>query len=164
MRVEWVWQPDPVVETSRLENRRVDTMSGTQAPVACGRCNGGNGVLHSNDCWQTLKDENTALRAYSAKFGCAYGMKGPHGCSLGYPGCACADDILVFDMERGAKVGAVLQVVRLGLTFLKTLPLAFAPLMPFLTESMKKTLTETAQLVDSMATHVDSLSSKEKQG
>jgi hypothetical protein len=50
-----------------------------------------------------LKAENTALRAIVAKVECVYGYRDPESgaCKLGYPGCACADDIaaLTFDCD-----------------------------------------------------------------
>ena len=42
-----------------------------------------------------LERENAHLRLIHARFGCPYGHGDPvRGCSLGYPGCACADDIM----------------------------------------------------------------------
>ena len=47
-----------------------------------------------------LKKENTYLRAFHAKQACAYGHNKDGVCQLGYPGCVCADDMLVFDEEH----------------------------------------------------------------
>lgn len=42
-----------------------------------------------------LRKENDALRALAAVRGCVYGYQNPAGvCSLGYPGCACMDDLV----------------------------------------------------------------------
>lgn len=42
-----------------------------------------------------LEKENTVLRVMAAKAGCPYGHAPDGYCTLGYPGCACADDAMV---------------------------------------------------------------------
>lgn len=64
-----------------------------------------------------LQKENDYLRAIVARKECAYGHRLPNGiCKLGYPGCACADDIMCAEepflkdlLERLRKAEAKLE-------------------------------------------------------
>ena len=51
-----------------------------------------------------LSKENTALRALVAKHTCVYGHNKDGVCELGYPGCACADDIAVIASDCDGSV------------------------------------------------------------
>lgn len=53
-----------------------------------------------------VKMENSCLRALAAKHGCVYGHQKDGVCSLGYPGCACADDLMCWGEERMPTYGA----------------------------------------------------------
>ena len=130
----------------------------------CLKCNGGTAAVHSNECWQRIKDENTALRVIAQKVQCVYGMKKDGHCQLGYPGCACADDIVVFDMERGQKVGEVLQKIRRSAAYLQTFPLAMMPFWTIMHADMKKVVESAMEKVKSIVDDIDSLSSGKKQG
>lgn len=131
----------------------------------CLKCGGGTAAVHSNECWQQIKDENTALRVVAGKVQCVYGMnREGKGCELGYPGCACADDFVIFDMERGEKVGAVLQKIRRASAYLQTLPLAMSPFWTIMHDDMKKVVEGAMRQVKSIVDDIDSLSSGKKQG
>lgn len=130
--------------------------------LPCLKCDGGTAAVHSDECWQQLKDENTTLRAISSKHGCVYGMQSESGgCQLGYPGCACADDLLIFDTERSAKVGSALQKIRGALTYLETLPLITTTQSP---EYVQAAIKSAAKLIATVREAVDSLSSEKRQG
>jgi phosphoglycolate phosphatase-like HAD superfamily hydrolase len=51
-----------------------------------------------------VQKENTALRALVAKQQCVYGYSKNGVCKLGYPGCACADDIAALAMDSDGAV------------------------------------------------------------
>lgn len=60
-----------------------------------------------------LETENAALRALLAQHTCVYGYRSDAGvCALGYPGCACADDLVVWDAERSQTLGAEMEALR----------------------------------------------------
>jgi hypothetical protein len=132
-------------------------MSGTQDVVECGRCVGANAAVHTNECWQAIKDENTALRAIAVKVQCVYGMTKDGVCQLGFPGCACADDVLCWDMERSAKVGEALQRIRKSLVTLETLPLILTGNLPT-QDFIKTSISNATKLIKEIRDAVDSLS------
>lgn len=52
-----------------------------------------------------LRIENTILRVLAAKTQCLYGHRDASGvCSRGYPGCACADDLVALDAQQTSEL------------------------------------------------------------
>lgn len=107
------------IDVMRKEGLDID-MDDRLMPVWTGRIHrpgtDGGSNPRITEVWDELTrfgDENTTLRALVATRKCVYGhnQKG-EGCELGYPGCACADDLLVFDMERSPKAGKTIQALR----------------------------------------------------
>lgn len=61
----------------------------------------GGYVLHSDhvDALSVLEKENTFLRVKAQAVGCPYGNTHENGaCKSGYPGCACADDLMALQV------------------------------------------------------------------
>jgi hypothetical protein len=58
-------------------------------------------IAKTKEC-EELGKENSALRVMVVKHECPYGHRNKDGvCNLGYPGCACADDVFCFENEHG---------------------------------------------------------------
>jgi hypothetical protein len=69
--------------------------------------------VHTTDRMNTLERENAHLRIMAASVRCPYGHRDVSGsCELGYPGCACMDDLLA--LQSWCPEDEQKAVVRLG--------------------------------------------------
>lgn len=79
------------------------------------------------DRLDSLDRENAHLRIVHQKFGCPYGHNAKGFCELGYPGCACMDDLMAMsswapedESKAAVRIGKLLFVHEAAVTRLQT--------------------------------------------